>query len=59
LTPQWAILSEDAHGNVVGRQNYDGRLEVFGIRPDKALWHMWEITPGEVTDTTPPAVNVR
>lgn len=29
---------------VVGR-NADGRLEVFAIGPDKALWHIWQTAP--------------
>jgi acylphosphatase len=46
----WASLSNPPHVNTltfpfVGR-NADGRLEVFGIGSDGALWHIWQVRAG-------------
>lgn len=30
-------------------RNADGRLEVFVVQNDNALWHKWQITPGSAT----------
>ncbi len=31
---------------VAAARNADGRLEVFGLGTDNALWHDWQTTPG-------------
>jgi hypothetical protein len=56
LTPNagWgAWTSLDAPSNVTGDVNYpavgrnaDGRLEVFVVGTDNALWHTWQLSPG-------------
>jgi len=29
----------------VGTRNADGRLEIFGVGTDNALWHIWQTAP--------------
>jgi hypothetical protein len=33
----------EVESNIVAEQNHDGRLELFVIGSDKALWHIWQI----------------
>jgi hypothetical protein len=47
----WDPLNKPPNTNVltmpgVGK-NADGRLEVFTIGSDRALWHIWQISPGQ------------
>ena len=32
-------------GAVSGSCNVDGRLELFGVGTDRALWHIWQTAP--------------
>jgi hypothetical protein len=41
----WESLGGNVAQPVVG-SNADGRLEVFGIGADGALWHIWQWRPG-------------
>jgi uncharacterized phage protein gp47/JayE len=41
----WSSLGGQIDMLAVG-QNQDGRLEVFARSLDKALWHIWQLTPG-------------
>jgi hypothetical protein len=45
----WASLAKPANGGVnplvSAHVNDDGRLEVFAINRDGALWHIWQTTP--------------
>jgi acylphosphatase len=43
--PEWQSLGGQINLLAVGT-NQDGRLEIFARGADKALWHIWQTTPG-------------
>ncbi len=41
----WASLGGILVSNVAIQNNLDGRLEVFAVGTDNALWHIWQTAP--------------
>ena len=64
----WITLGKPSSGNAFFipfvRKNDDGRLEVFTVGTDGALWHIWQVAPNGTWSEwaslgNPPTANVQ